>query len=65
MIFCDSGLTHLVQLHVASGLTVGDVDSRVNPCMTVETIILPWEKTMPIRCLRKKRRSKEGSRASC
>ena len=44
MIFCDSGLKHLKQLRVTPGLIVGDFDSHENPCMAVETIVLPCEK---------------------
>ena len=44
MIFCDSGLKHLEQLRVTPGLIVGDFDSHENPCMAVETIVLPCEK---------------------
>ena len=44
VIFCDSGLKHLEQLRVTPGLIVGDFDSHENPCMAVETIVLPCEK---------------------
>ena len=44
VIFCDSGLKHLKQLRVTPGLIVGDFDSHENPCMAVETIVLPCEK---------------------
>ena len=44
IIFCDSGLRHLNALQVAPGLIVGDFDSRDNPHLDVETIVLPCEK---------------------
>lgn len=44
VIFCDSGLKHLLQLQVAPSLIVGDFDSHDNPHLEVETIVLPCEK---------------------
>lgn len=44
VIFCDSGLKHMSRLEVSPSLIVGDFDSHENPCMDVETIILPCEK---------------------
>ena len=44
VIFCDSGLKHLAQLHVKPSLIVGDFDSHENPHLDVETIVLPREK---------------------
>ena len=44
IVFCDSGLKHLVALQVKSGLIVGDFDSHGNPHLDVETIVLPCEK---------------------
>ena len=44
VIFCDSGLRHLVQLQAKPGLIVGDFDSYENPLLDVETIVLPCEK---------------------
>ena len=44
IIFCDSGLRHLDALQVTPGLIVGDFDSHDNPCLDVETIVLPCEK---------------------
>ncbi len=44
MIFCDSGLKHMTALGVTPSLIVGDFDSHENPCLDVETIVLPCEK---------------------
>ena len=44
IVFCDSGLKHLEALQVKPGLIVGDFDSRDNPHLDVETIVLPCEK---------------------
>ena len=44
VIFCDSGLKHLENLHAQPSLIVGDFDSHVNPHLDVETIVLPCEK---------------------
>lgn len=43
-IFCDSGLDHQEGLEIAPHLIVGDFDSHDNPCLEVETIVLPREK---------------------
>lgn len=43
-IFCDCGLRHSVGLGVEADLIVGDFDSSENPCLEVETIVLPCEK---------------------
>jgi len=44
VIFCDSGLKHMGNLQVQPSLIVGDFDSHKNPCLDVETIVLPCEK---------------------
>lgn len=44
LIFCDSGLRHMDKLQVSPSLIVGDFDSHENPCLDVETIVLPCEK---------------------
>ena len=44
VIFCDSGLKHSEQLQVKPSLIVGDFDSHENPCLDIETILLPCEK---------------------
>lgn len=43
-IFCDSGLFHMDKLNITPNLIVGDFDSHENPCLPVETIVLPSEK---------------------
>ncbi len=43
-IFCDCGLRHSVGLGAKPNLIVGDFDSSENPCLDVETIVLPREK---------------------
>ena len=43
-VFCDCGLRHAEGLGVEPDLIVGDFDSAENPCMDVETIVLPCEK---------------------
>ncbi len=43
-IFCDSGLSHQEALGIEPHLIVGDFDSHPNPCLDVETIVLPREK---------------------
>ena len=43
-IFCDSGLYHQEALGVEPHLIVGDYDSRPNPHLDVETLVLPREK---------------------
>ena len=44
VIYCDSGLKHLEHLRAKPSLIVGDFDSHENPCLNVETIVLPCEK---------------------
>lgn len=44
VIFCDSGLKHMGKLNSEPYLIVGDFDSHENPCLDVETIVLPCEK---------------------
>ena len=44
LIFCDSGLDHIKGLKANPDLIVGDFDSHKNPCLDVETIVLPCEK---------------------
>ena len=44
IVFCDSGLKHMDALNAKPGLIVGDFDSHDNPCLDVETIVLPCEK---------------------
>ena len=41
IVFCDSGLKHMSELHVKPDLIVGDFDSYENPHLDVETIVLP------------------------
>lgn len=43
-IFCDCGLRHSEGLGVKPHLVVGDFDSHPNPCLDIETIVLPVEK---------------------
>lgn len=43
-IFCDSGLSHQEALGIEPHLIVGDFDSHPNPCLDVETVVLPREK---------------------
>lgn len=43
-VFCDCGLRHSVGLGAKPDLIVGDFDSSENPCLDVETIVLPCEK---------------------
>lgn len=43
-VFCDSGLSHMRPLGITPDLIVGDFDSYENPCLNVETIVLPCEK---------------------
>jgi len=43
-VFCDCGLRHSGGLGVKPDLIVGDFDSSENPCLDVETIVLPCEK---------------------
>lgn len=43
-VFCDSGLKHMNNLSVSPDLIIGDFDSHKNPCIDVETLILPCEK---------------------
>lgn len=44
VVFCDSGLRHMAELNVKPNLIVGDFDSHENPCLNVETIVLPCQK---------------------
>ena len=44
VIYCDGGLRHRAALGAAPDLIVGDFDSIENPCLPVETIVLPREK---------------------
>ena len=44
VIYCDCGLKHMEGLAAEPSLIVGDFDSYENPCMEVETIVLPCEK---------------------
>ncbi|MBQ6342174.1 MAG: thiamine diphosphokinase [Anaerolineaceae bacterium] len=43
-VFCDSGLKHHLLLNIEPDLIIGDFDSHENPCLPVETIVLPREK---------------------
>lgn len=43
-VFCDSGLRHMDALGISPDLIIGDFDSHANPCLPVETIVLPCEK---------------------
>lgn len=43
-ICCDSGLKHQKGLGILPNLIVGDFDSHENPCLDIETIVLPREK---------------------
>jgi len=44
IIFCDSGLKHMMPLGITPSLIVGDFDSHADPHLDVETIVLPCEK---------------------
>ena len=43
-VFCDCGMRHSEKLLIKPNLIVGDFDSSKNPCLDIETIVLPCEK---------------------